>query len=867
MARGEEAVKEHARRLLPVNRGAWVIDRTLKSLHEGTARLGDRETSSLDPDQLWAETTDRGRGRHAHGFTFFADWVGAAPQVDSAEATALSRLVHSTVLGWDARFGLDRRASAPEMAYHDETTAQRLLGVVAALDIMELDERVRTDLLGFAHRTAAVLSEPDFHSGLNNHGMFQDLALLTWSILVAPLDDPAGSTAWELAEARLDAYFESCFTSEGVHVENTPTYHVMVARYLPILEGIFDSAGTPSAELYRTLHTGAERYAVHCVTPEGLYPPVSDTQRRRLDTDFNLGTFTGGEFEYATTRGSKGRKPVVRTVAFPASGYVMSRSAWGEDDASFVYFSCAYNADYHKHSDELSIFLRSGGRDLLCEAGPYGYNWKDPVTKYAYSSAAHNTMLVDGSGLPRTESLEEREGPRAPLDSMAADVVEDDLLDATGTTRRYRGRTWSRRLRVTHGDAPNDTVLRVEDDVASQAGAANLRFLWHLGPDLSIVPGAHGAEVFAGTEKVMEIDIRTDADISLGVAEGVEENSQLQGWYCPTFGEKVPAAVLTVDCWQEDVSLTTTFRLSGFDGESEERSALRPLIETGPALPAWSSETDGLSGAQAVVVLGASSAAVDRHRYTAELSKSSIPHWYVPGVGDLLGRAESPDGLLTTIESIAESVSGLIRREARRGVEVLIATVDESFAPGAVAAMRTGAPLWGIEPQIPFEASDARHRRVVGLMRSAVVTASATSLRFLISGEAKDASDLALASISAAEPERHDLSTILPADAEDRFSDVLRNEVEVAQGHEVRYLVGYDRRSGRFLIDLLGDEADAVAVRVFHGKDEVASMPYTAGSSHQLEYRGHGPHRLRLHVRDAEGVETAAFTTGTVRVR
>lgn len=855
------ATQDLARRLLPVNRGSWVVDRARISLQRGIARLGSEGTSPIDPEQLWARSDDRARERHAHGFTFFADWVGGAPESAPDEQRALTELVLSTVKAWDERFGRNR-GTAPEMAYHDETTAQRLLAITAALDMLALEDDERAALRDVAGRTALILMEPEFYSGQNNHGMFQDLALLAWSILAANQDEPARSEAWGLAEQRLKAYFTSCFTPEGVHVENTPTYHVMVSRNLPILAGIFRHAGAASAELYESLLAGAEHYAVHCVAPDGQFPPVSDTQRRRIDTALNLRTFTGGEFEFASTRGASGRKPEDRTAVFPASGYAMTRSAWGDDDATFAYFSCAYNADYHKHSDELSVFLRSGGRDLLCEAGAYGYNWNDPLTKYAYSSAAHNTMLVDGAGLPRTEQVPVGD-ETAPLNELSFVDAQSDLLDATGVTRRYRGRVWSRRLVVGHGESPADSRIRVEDDVRSAVGAANLRFLWHIGPGLRVVLRARGAEVFDGSTKVMEIDVRTSADIVLSVVEGVE-GSRPQGWYHPSFGEKVPAPVLMVDCWQHDVQVETEFRLSGFVWGGDGRESLQPLVEAGPAMPAWSRPADG---SQAVVVLAPYSTPADRDRLTAELEKSGVPHWYVPGPQQDASEVSSPDLALSALETTARAVTDLIRSERRRGVDVLLGIVGDAFVPGAMAALSTGAPLIGLDPKLPFVDSDARAARLAAQLSVLTATGESPRMQLVVTNGAEGDADRALRFLDPARVQRRPWPGLSAADAEDSFSDVLRNALEVTKGLETRYIAGYDRRNRRFVVELPDQEDVTVTVRVFHGKNEVATMPPTQGSSHRFAFEGRGPHRLRIHVRDSADRETFAFTTGVVRVR
>src|SRR5699024_2648393 len=288
-------VEESARRLVPVHREPWAVNRARTALSTRTARLGAKETASFEDGALWDYGGERARGRHAHGFTFLVDWVGAVPQLDPPEAEELVGIIVELFALWDLRYGQNRGA-APEMAFHDETTAQRLLGIVSALTHLPLTLEQRRRLSELGSRTAALLRDPSFYGGVNNHGMFQDLALLAWSVLAASPGDATRLESWELAEQRLQEYFALCFTHEGVHVENTPTYHVMVSRYLPLLDELFTRSGAPSAPTYGRLLKGAERYAVHSVTPEGLYPVVSDTHRRRLDSTVNLETFSGGAF-------------------------------------------------------------------------------------------------------------------------------------------------------------------------------------------------------------------------------------------------------------------------------------------------------------------------------------------------------------------------------------------------------------------------------------------------------------------------------------------------------------------------------------------------------------------------------------------
>ena len=127
------------------------------------------------------------------------------------------------------------------------------------------------------------------------------------------------------------------------------------------------------------------------------------------------------------------------------------------------------------------------------------------------------------TGLPRTEPSHQFSDSSSPLNELDVALAEDDRLDATGITRRYRGRVWQRRLRVVHGPAARNSLLTVTDTVRSAVGAEDLRFLWHVGAGLTVEMRTDGAEVFDGPVKVMEIEFHSDAEFTLELVEGSEE--------------------------------------------------------------------------------------------------------------------------------------------------------------------------------------------------------------------------------------------------------------------------------------------------------------------------------------------------------
>lgn len=104
------------------------------------------------------------------------------------------------------------------------------------------------------------------------------------------------------------------------------------------------------------------------MTPDGKFPPISDTKVVTLAPRQAVSTYGKGYFLGAITQGKEGNLPATGSYIAEQSGYAIYRDGWSRD-SSMLFFSAAYNADYHKHSDELSIYFYSKEHEILREAG------------------------------------------------------------------------------------------------------------------------------------------------------------------------------------------------------------------------------------------------------------------------------------------------------------------------------------------------------------------------------------------------------------------------------------------------------------------------------------------------------------------
>lgn len=258
------------------------------------------------------------------------------------------------------------------MPWHDEATAQRQINTVrfykvAKYYLAEDELKLMRDNLEF---TANKLNS-EMYTGFNNHGMFQDLSLYFYGKAFAkPLLVSESTT-------RLQEYFLKSFSSEGVHLENSPEYHF---EMLYILKDFFNSVQSTDFDKYDELldvYKKSVRYSKMVILPNGYLPNIGDTASLKIDlSDF----YSKDDLKNS----HEGRN------AFLDSGFDIYKK-----DKSYLAFIGPAYLSYHHHDHDLSFWLYKNG-NIFTEVGKYGYDWDNPESQYVRTYPAHNSVVIDG---------------------------------------------------------------------------------------------------------------------------------------------------------------------------------------------------------------------------------------------------------------------------------------------------------------------------------------------------------------------------------------------------------------------------------------------------------------------------------------
>lgn len=243
------------------------------------------------------------------------------------------------------------------------------------------------------------LSKDSFYSEYTNHGLEQARVLL----LLSSVFDGIKAIEWQnIALHRISKELKFAFTNEGVHVENSPAYHIFVFKvFLNIIkEYPAEILGDLSTE-FDLFSVKALEFITHILRPDGLLPPIGDTEQLSTSDSYYEAfghTLEYENFIYALSAGLKGVAPKLNNKVYPKSGYAIFRDEWFSNTnfnkSLQIAVKVGCSSRYHHQQDEGHINLYAGGEDWLIDSGLYNYIPTDPIRKYMRSRAAHNVPII-----------------------------------------------------------------------------------------------------------------------------------------------------------------------------------------------------------------------------------------------------------------------------------------------------------------------------------------------------------------------------------------------------------------------------------------------------------------------------------------
>jgi hypothetical protein len=450
-------------------------------------------------------------------------------------------------------------------------------------------DRETADRIGYSlfAQLEHVSRYPSIYSSPNTH-LFGEAAVLCIAGMLFR-EDRRARRWYRRGMALLAEQLKKQILPDGVHIELSTYYHCYTIDFCLQVMALARRNGIEVSQEARESLERMVEFLAHVTLPDGTVPRLGDDDGGRAlvltrddyslypeafcsasvlldraDFKYLAGSFRedtfwllGDEALEAFNR-LETRVPSRTRASFPAGGYFVQRSDWSTR-ADHVIMDCGglgLPRGGHGHADTLSFALASRGREILVDPGTYRYNGAVRWRNHFRTTAAHNTVTVDG--VPQSEP---------------------------GGTFQWRSQARARiRRRLNRGgisyvEAEHDGYTRLPDPVKHLRRLLYCGGYWTLVDEFSGA-GEHTFEASyqyapgipvealedAGDGRQIRVSVPGDAALELvalssgrvtaSVAEGSED--PIQGWVSRRYGAREPAPLLNLQMRAPVPSLLVT---------------------------------------------------------------------------------------------------------------------------------------------------------------------------------------------------------------------------------------------------------------------------------------------------------------------
>lgn len=239
------------------------------------------------------------------------------------------------------------------------------------------------------------------------------------------------------------------------------------------------------------------------------------------------------DWAYIASNGQEGEKPSgLPSIMFAWAGQLIMRSGW-DANAHWAMFDVGPWGIGHQHNDKLHLSVAAFGRDILVDAGRLYYK-RDKWRDFIQSTAAHNTLLIDGAN--QNNDVKEFTEP------LSEDVYQiNDTLD-------YARGSFTAGYNTLEGIATHTrTVVYVRNkfwvvvDQVTTDRPRQIQGLWHFHPHCTVEnDNTTVASTDANTGNVRITPIG-QTHWNIDIIKGQEEPF-IQGWYSREYNHKAASS-------------------------------------------------------------------------------------------------------------------------------------------------------------------------------------------------------------------------------------------------------------------------------------------------------------------------------------
>lgn len=252
-----------------------------------------------------------------------------------------------------------------EIIWAEHAVANRLITLLYFLSLSQESSNNYNSLINVIDSHLKFLANPIYYKE-NNHGLMMDKALLVTSIFLK--DEYKRNFYIDIAKNRVEKLILRDFSYKGVHLENSPEYHILVMKLLNNIINLFHKLDVKMNYRINYILKKAESYLPYIVNNKQEIPMIGDTSLNYIKEPKSYDDF----------------------IDYEAGISVFNNKTL----KSTLIFNSGFKNKVHKHRDDLSFLYSVNGENLLVDGGKFSYDSDSELVKFIRSPLAHNTFTT-----------------------------------------------------------------------------------------------------------------------------------------------------------------------------------------------------------------------------------------------------------------------------------------------------------------------------------------------------------------------------------------------------------------------------------------------------------------------------------------
>lgn len=259
-------------------------------------------------------------------------------------------------------------------AWNEHSVAERVLNFIYYFETTEVeyDYNLYNEILD--KHLNYLLDNNNYK--LNNHGLMMDRSLLILAYYHP--DEEMRKEAESIAISRFNQFIKRDFSSQGIHLENSPEYHQLSLNIISQVQEVLNQLDIKLS--YETLEIikNSKSYLSKLMMPNENLPMVGDTSLTKFIN----------------------KKNYTEVMDYESGIFVFQNQEY------WLYMKNNFLKHTHKHEDLLGILYYVNNTEILVDSGKYNYDYQSEIRKYIISESAHNVPFIkqhQGSSLKKNK--------------------------------------------------------------------------------------------------------------------------------------------------------------------------------------------------------------------------------------------------------------------------------------------------------------------------------------------------------------------------------------------------------------------------------------------------------------------------------